>query len=112
MVERHPVTLAARLREARDAKGWTQTELAERAGVSQQVIGKIERGKARQPRYILEIAGALGVSPAWLMYGTDELDDLDEEAIALALSSMRMTEKERRALRQYVEESTKDAANQ
>ena len=36
--------LANRLREAREAKGWTQADLAERIGVSRKTINTIENG--------------------------------------------------------------------
>lgn len=50
----------ARLRKAR---GWTQEELAERSGLSQQYFSDLERGK-RNPTVVTvyEIAQALGVS--------------------------------------------------
>jgi putative transcriptional regulator len=34
-----------RVRDCRDAKGWSQAELAERLGVSRQTINAIETGK-------------------------------------------------------------------
>ena len=36
--------LANRLREAREAKGWTQSDLAEQIGVSRKTINTIENG--------------------------------------------------------------------
>jgi putative transcriptional regulator len=36
--------LANRLRDAREAKGWTQADLAERIGVSRKTINTIENG--------------------------------------------------------------------
>jgi len=50
----------ARLRKA---KGWTQEELSEHSGLSQQYLSDLERGK-RNPTIvtIFEIAQALGVS--------------------------------------------------
>lgn len=35
-------TLANRLRELRDVRGWTQAELAERVGVSRKTVNTIE----------------------------------------------------------------------
>jgi len=37
-------TLANRLREAREARGWTQAELAARIGVSRKTINTVENG--------------------------------------------------------------------
>ncbi len=50
------------LRTARKAHGWSQTELAERAGVSQQLISQIEKGDAGAGKESLPlIATALGM---------------------------------------------------
>jgi len=56
---------AARLR---DAAGLTQEALAERAGMSQQYISDLERGK-RNPTVVTlyELAQALGVGPVELV---------------------------------------------
>ena len=57
-----------RIREARAAKGWTQAELAERAGVTQQAIQRYEAG-TREPRAsaLVGIAKACGVSISYLL---------------------------------------------
>ena len=52
----------SRLRAARDAKNWSQDDLAAAAKVSQQTIGKLETGTARTSKFIARIAAALGVS--------------------------------------------------
>jgi len=62
-------SLANRLRNARLDKGWSQEYLASRADSSQAVIQKIENGKSLRPRNIERIAVALGLRPAWLMFG-------------------------------------------
>ncbi|MBO5968276.1 MAG: helix-turn-helix transcriptional regulator [Clostridia bacterium] len=51
------------IRELREKKGWTQTELARRAGVKQGVLSYIESGKTKHPRSdtLGAIAFALGV---------------------------------------------------
>jgi len=60
-------TLAERLREARGAL--SQAQVAKRAGVSIGTIGNLESGTRKQPRKLLDIANALGVSPRWLETG-------------------------------------------
>jgi phage repressor protein C with HTH and peptisase S24 domain len=50
-----------RLKTARDEAGLSQKELAQRAGVSQQAIGEIERGAVRSTKAIYKIAAALAV---------------------------------------------------
>ena len=51
------------LSRLRAAKGWTQEQLAEASGFSQQYLSELERGK-RNPTILslYEIAQALGVS--------------------------------------------------
>lgn len=70
--------LAERLRQARDARGLSQIELAERVGMKQTGIASIEAGSVERPRKLREIARALGCDEAWLL-GED--DDRDHEIV-------------------------------
>jgi transcriptional regulator with XRE-family HTH domain len=76
-------SLGARLRRKRREKGWTQEQLAIKAGTNQAVIQKIENGKSLRPRKINEIAKVLEVNPAWLMFG-DRSANFSEEAMKVA----------------------------
>jgi transcriptional regulator with XRE-family HTH domain len=50
------------LRQLRRLKGWTQTELAEAAGVALDTISDLERGsREARPHTMARIAKALGV---------------------------------------------------
>jgi transcriptional regulator with XRE-family HTH domain len=64
------------VRRARERKGWTQEQLAEAAGFSQQYLSGLERGR-RNPTIVslYEIATALGISHLELV--TPEAGDLD-----------------------------------
>jgi SOS-response transcriptional repressor LexA len=64
-------TLAIRLKKARRVRNVTQQELANRIGVKQQAIQRIEAGKVRSSTYIVPIALALQVSPIWLAGGKE-----------------------------------------
>lgn len=59
-----------RLREAREEKGWTQEELADRADLTSVQISRVERG-VREVRLttLLKLVAALGVKPDQLMDG-------------------------------------------
>lgn len=58
-----------RLRAVRERAPLTQTELAERSGVSRQAIVALERGYSEpQPRTTRALAKALGVEPS-VLYG-------------------------------------------
>lgn len=58
------------MKQAREAAGLTQPQLAKKAGVSPGTIGNIESGTRKQPRELLAIAAALRVTPTWLQSGT------------------------------------------
>ncbi|MGV1956250.1 helix-turn-helix domain-containing protein [Agrobacterium sp. 22-214-1] len=61
----------ANVRHHRKAKGWTLERLADEVGVTQETIGKIERGKAAPLFETAEkIAVALGV-PAPALFGAE-----------------------------------------
>jgi transcriptional regulator with XRE-family HTH domain len=95
-------SLADRLRRARKQKGWSQEFLAQRAETSQAVIQKIENGKSLRPRNIEHIANALSVRPAWLMFGVNEVEDLDEDAVQVARAWARLKEPERSAMQETI----------
>lgn len=59
--------LKDKLRETREARGWSQSELARRSGVKPQTIQSIEAGKTRKPANIVKIAEALSVTAEFLM---------------------------------------------
>ena len=88
-------TLAERLRIKRKEVGWTQEQLAQKAGSSQAVIQKIENGKSLRPRKIDSVAMVLGTTPAWLMFGDDTTSTLDRDAIELAKAWSKLSEPHR-----------------
>lgn len=64
-------TLGERVREERRAKGWSQAELARRVSnagyqMTQGGIAQIERRGETEPKSIVQLAQALGVSVHWL----------------------------------------------
>jgi transcriptional regulator with XRE-family HTH domain len=63
------VSWATRIREARDARGWTQDELAERLGVSRAVVSRWENGHTPPtvPEQVNALVLALGLSPEELL---------------------------------------------
>jgi transcriptional regulator with XRE-family HTH domain len=65
MVKDVAAAFGHRLRELREGAGFTQGQLAERAGLHPQGVVKLERGE-REPAWstLLALAGALGVSVA------------------------------------------------
>ena len=61
--------LSARLKYLRDIHGLSQAELAQKAGTTQQAIQQAEKGKARQPRYLHQLARVMDVPVEWLLFG-------------------------------------------
>jgi SOS-response transcriptional repressor LexA len=68
--------LAERVAQAREARGWSQAELARRisarrhamgkSGVRQQSVNQLEQGGVNAPRYLVELADVLEVDVGWL----------------------------------------------
>ena len=75
------------IRAAREAKGWSQAELAAKAGTYQQMVDRIERGVVRHSRLVPALKAAL------------ELDDAPAAPTAGALH--KLTD-----LREQIEEIT------
>jgi transcriptional regulator with XRE-family HTH domain len=69
------MTLGSRVRERREARGWSQAELARRVSellrrrVTQVAIHHIESRGNVNPRFVVELASALGVPLEWLRTG-------------------------------------------
>ncbi len=65
-------SIAVNLRELRRRSAYSQAELAERAGVQQVTVARIETGQVQpQGRTIRKLAKALGVEPWRLLDGPD-----------------------------------------
>ena len=64
--------LAENVRILRERAGMTQAELAEKLGKGQTTIFKIENGQTLRPRFMDELAQALGVSRIQLEFGTPD----------------------------------------
>ena len=59
-------TPGERIRQAREARGLSQTDLARRVGVKQPSIQNIENGRTKDPRKLMEIAAVLDIPLAEL----------------------------------------------
>lgn len=60
--------ISARIRVERESRGWSLSELAERAGVSRAMIHKIERGESSPTAALLaRLSGAFGISMSTLI---------------------------------------------
>lgn len=61
--------LRLRIRELREARGWSQAELGRRAGIASQIVNRLESGHTRTPSLdnLERLATALGVAPGSLL---------------------------------------------
>lgn len=62
-------SIGERIKERRAELGLTQPQLAKLARVSPGTIGNVESGYRGEPRRLIDIAEALGVTPQWLRSG-------------------------------------------
>lgn len=64
-----------RLRELREAKGWSRAELARQAGMNASTVGQIELGRILPyPTQVAKLAGALRVREDDLLSASGEVD--------------------------------------
>lgn len=90
--------LNARLSELRDQDGLTKAEFARKVGVTPSTVTNWTNGH-KEPRSLEDfekIAAALGVHPAWLLYG---LEERNEEKDDLVVALRRMSAESREALK-------------
>ena len=88
-----------RIRERRAELGWTQDQLAQKAGISKSFLSDLENGKRSVgANNLLDIARALGVSLDFLMTGTASQDQKSEVPIPASLA--RFAAEERLSFRQ------------
>lgn len=74
-----PREIGARIKKAREAKGWTQLAFALEANVSPSTVTRWEAGKLPPVRELMRIADLLGVDADYLV----ETDDATDEAEGL-----------------------------
>jgi len=88
--------VGVRLKHARKRRGFSQVELAKKAGVKQASISDLERGKSRAFRGVtlINVAKVLNVSAEWLSTGKTAMEKQDvplsDQAIVLAQAWQRL----------------------
>lgn len=69
--ERQPTSIGHRVRKLREQRGWSQVQLAYKAGTVPNVISRLETGAVEEPSLstLRALATALGVDVADLLNG-------------------------------------------
>ena len=99
--------LGAQIAARRQAQGWTQAELAERADVQVQALQRTERGEAYpRPATLVRVAQALAVEPGDLFPRTGE-EALTVEEASLIGSWRTLEGRDRSVVRAVLRELTK-----
>lgn len=70
--------LGAALRDARKARGWTQSDLAGRAKVSRQFVVNLERGSGPRSELIRVLAVLRALDRAFVLVDDPATTDVDE----------------------------------
>jgi transcriptional regulator with XRE-family HTH domain len=71
------VDFGARVRQLREEKEWSLTELASRAGISRSYLSQIEAGESMPTQSkILQLANAFGALPSELLGEEPDLEDI------------------------------------
>lgn len=71
--QRKPETVGSRLKAARLLLGLSQSQVADRAGLSQVSIQHLESGRNENSRHLVNVAKAVGVRPEWLFTGANPM---------------------------------------
>lgn len=74
------MNVGEKIKQRREALGWTQRELANTAGMTQNRISEVESGKRQQMSFsrMRDLARALGVSADWLLGTWDDIGQAPE----------------------------------
>ena len=92
------MNMSARLATERRAAGLSQSQLADKSGISQQMISKLERGVSESTREIIALAAALNLNPEWLKsgIGQKEANGLADPAEQELIRNYRASDTSRR----------------
>ena len=84
-------TLALRVKNLRLDKGFSQSQLAEKLGISYMNIANVETGRVTNPRYLSQLAEQLNTTVSFLMDGKDATKVVVEAPVHIALLTENIT---------------------
>lgn len=95
------MNLGGRVKQRRNQLGWSQEELAQKSGIGQGTISKMERTDQESTTFIVELAQALGVSATWLRTGVNEKSSRNSSKISEPNGKYELNEKTIRLVEAY-----------
>lgn len=107
-------TIGTRIKEAREAAGLNQAQLAARIGVERQAISQLESGVTKNPKpaNLLKIARVTGYSIVWLIEGRGPRNAKEAAEDWLDLSNLDPQSKAAlRALMDSLQQQTKETSS-
>jgi transcriptional regulator with XRE-family HTH domain len=81
-----------KVRELREAQGWSQEELGRRAGVNKETINRFELGGGNRTSTVRKIAAVLGLSVGELLSSDDAGERAAPGAITLTADERELVE--------------------
>ena len=102
-------TVGKRIKHARERARMTQEQLADRVGLTRQAIAMIETGKVRRTNKIKEFAVALDVSPGWLAWGDERMDEVDEDVLQAAIDMASLAPEQRALILALIAANKRDS---
>ena len=82
-------SFSKKLRECREAKGWSQSALAKSIGVHHSLIGKYERGEVKPNiDFVQKMANTLETTVGYLLGETSDNDALKDPAMLKRLNEI------------------------
>lgn len=102
---------ASRLREARKASRYNQTDFAALGGVGLGSQSRYEKGETEPGVNYLMLLGANGIDVGYLLTGRLAPDSIDEETTAIVSSVSRLADDQRRSLLSFLATITTDRSD-
>lgn len=88
-----PMSINARLREAREAAGLSQGQVAKKLDLHRPTISEIEAGRRKvSGEEIASFAQIYGVSSSWIVDGVDENDPGNQKILMAARELSKMSD--------------------
>lgn len=95
---------AKRLAQSYETRGASDTELAKKLSVSPSTVGRWQTSATNKPslEVICGLAKALQVRPAWLAFGDEFGEPIDDEELSLITAWRKLPERERATLLEFI----------